>query len=598
MGQRANADEALKIMLAANFEPMQPYPGNSKPWKAYCIKCKRESAPHFSTVKRGSGCAYCAGIKLDETDVRKVYENAGFEPIGKYSGRVKDKWKSRHKVCGKIVNADYAIVRKGKGCSHCAGNTKISEKDARKLFLKNKLEPLEPFQNSQLPWKSKCLITGKTVSPTYGKVRDNGHRCKYCSENVTDEVDAVALMKKSGFKPLVSYPGGNKPWKSECLKCKKIITPSFTTAKQGFGCKYCAKRAVDPVDAVAAMKERGFKTLKPFPGATKPWAVQCLKCNRKFDTVFHSLNTKKRCKYCQRVGLDEKDIAKVLNRLQLVPEEKFPGANFPWKLRCLKCNRVTKPTFEHLTRKDRNVQGCTYCSGHRLDLAEVKKFMTSKKLKPLEPYVNTNTPWLCICMKCGKQVTPRLGDLKQGQSGCIFCAGLKVLEADAIELALKNGFTPIVPYPGANKGWECRCNLCGKVSKPHYTTMQQGPTGCKYCTEVGFDFNSAAIIYLITNENLGAHKIGVAGASEKNERMSKHLRQKWKLFKTMNFARGEDAFLVEQEILRWFRKEKDLRVYLAREQMPQGGSTETVDASEIDLPTIWAKVEEFSRVKR
>ena len=28
--------------------------------------------------------------------------------------------------------------------------------------------------------------------------------------------------------------------------------------------------------------------------------------------------------------------------------------------------------------------------------------------------------------------------------------------------------------------------------------------------------------------------------------------------------------------------------------MPQGGWTETVDASEIDLPTIWAKVDELS----
>jgi hypothetical protein len=30
--------------------------------------------------------------------------------------------------------------------------------------------------------------------------------------------------------------------------------------------------------------------------------------------------------------------------------------------------------------------------------------------------------------------------------------------------------------------------------------------------------------------------------------------------------------------------------------MPQGGHTETVNASEIDLPTIWAKVEQLSRV--
>jgi hypothetical protein len=30
--------------------------------------------------------------------------------------------------------------------------------------------------------------------------------------------------------------------------------------------------------------------------------------------------------------------------------------------------------------------------------------------------------------------------------------------------------------------------------------------------------------------------------------------------------------------------------------MPKGGHTETVDASEIDLVTIWAKVKELSKV--
>jgi hypothetical protein len=32
--------------------------------------------------------------------------------------------------------------------------------------------------------------------------------------------------------------------------------------------------------------------------------------------------------------------------------------------------------------------------------------------------------------------------------------------------------------------------------------------------------------------------------------------------------------------------------------MPQGGFTETVDAAEIDLQTIWAKIEEFSKVRK
>jgi len=32
--------------------------------------------------------------------------------------------------------------------------------------------------------------------------------------------------------------------------------------------------------------------------------------------------------------------------------------------------------------------------------------------------------------------------------------------------------------------------------------------------------------------------------------------------------------------------------------MPQSGCTETFDASEVDAPTIWSKVEELSKVKK
>jgi len=46
------------------------------------------------------------------------------------------------------------------------------------------------------------------------------------------------------------------------------------------------------------------------------------------------------------------------------------------------------------------------------------------------------------------------------------------------------------------------------------------------------------------------------------------------------------------------REIKSLGIYLSKTEMPQGGETETVDASEIDLPTIWAKVEELSKKRQ
>jgi len=475
---------------------------------------------------------------------------------------------------------------------------RISEETATALFLKNKLKPLEPFPGTQKPWKSKCLNTGKIVSPTYGKVRDFGHRCNYCSRGTVDEVRAIKVMKKSGFKPLVPFPGTNKPWKSECTRCKRITSPTFWNVAKGTGCKFCSNRAVEPAEAVAAMKKRGFRTLEPFPGAVIPWKVECFICKRKFETYFHSLKTTKGCKYCKGVVLDSRDIQAVLKKLRLKAESDFPGSNVPWKLRCLRCNRIVTPTYSHLTRKDRNVGGCAYCSRVRVDMDEIYEVMKSKKLRPIGVYVNGKTPWLSLCLKCGKEVQPRVSDLRSGQSGCVYCAGVKVDEKDALKLATKNGFTPIVPYPGAHKGWLCLCNVCGQVSKPHYTSMQQGVNRCKFCSTGGFDFNAPAIIYLISHTKLRAHKIGVAGAAKHNERLKKHVKQGWTVYKHKEFKKGLDAFTIEGKILKWLRYQKNLPPYLSIEQMPQAGWSETVDASEIDLPTIWAKIEEFSRVKK
>ena len=475
---------------------------------------------------------------------------------------------------------------------------RVSAVYARELFFKNNLEPLVPFPGTQKPWKSKCLITGKIVSPTYGKVRDFGHRCSYCSKNKVEPTDAISVMNKNGFKPLVPYPGGNKPWKVQCKKCKKTTTPTYWNVSKGIGCKYCSKRAVDPKDAIANMRKRGFKTLEPFPGATKPWRVECLECGRSFTTSFHSLSTKNRCKYCSGVKLDQIEVNKLLQKLKLSPLVSFPGAREAWKMRCLRCNRIVNPSWTHLNDKKRNVKGCAFCSGKRVHMDDLLKLMQEKNLKPVGQFYGVGKPWLSKCLKCEREVQPRISGLKRGQSGCVYCSGLKVEERVAIKLANKNGFTPIIPYPGANKGWDCVCNVCGQTSKPRYTSMQQGINRCKFCATGGFDFKLPAIVYLITNSKLGAHKIGVAGTAKHNVRLQKHRKYGWQLYKHKEYKNGVQAFTVETETLKWLRNNKNLLPYLTVEQMPQAGWSETVDASEIDLPTIWAKVEDLSRVKR
>ena len=415
---------------------------------------------------------------------------------------------------------------------------KIPETKARALFLKNKLEPMVPFPGSQKPWKSKCLITGKLVSPTYGKVRDFGHRCIYCSRNVVDPEEAVKLMKKCGFKTLIAYPGSNVPWKSQCETCKKITSPTYWNVSKGIGCKFCSKRAVDPNDAVQSMKKRGFKTLKPFPGAVVPWRVQCLSCKKKFEVPFHSLSNRSRCRFCSKVSVDETEILAHLKELKLKPLEKYQTAKTPWKCKCLVCNHTVQPTWNRIKQGRGH---CAYCAQRRVDLPEALKFMK--------------------------------------------CMGLK----------------PLADFPGSNKPWKCKCLICGLNTSPRLSGLRRGQGGCSNCADWGLNYGKPGYIYLITHEKYGAHKIGIANSykSKKyDDRMYQHEKQGWVLFKKINFKTVQDAYDIETSVLRWLRLEVGLPAYLSPKQMPKGGHTETVNAAEIDLQTIWAKVEQLSKVKK
>jgi len=592
--RRAKSEKAnIEILKKAHFVPLEKFPGNSKPWKVKCLNCKKISHPHLSSVKNGSSCAYCAGIKVDESDVRKIYLKAGFVPITKFDGP--KKWKSKHKPCGKICTPDYSKVKLGRGCAYCSGNLKVTAEQAKKLFLKNSLKPLVPFINSQEPWTSKCLLCGKTVKPNYAKVKARGHQCSYCAGNKVDEKDALTVMKKAGFKPLVAYPGGNKKWKSQCLVCKRITSPNYSSIKAGSGCKYCAGKAVVPKEAIALMRKRGFKTLESYPGATNKWWVQCLNCKNKFQTYFYNRNDETGCKYCAGIKVDLKVVNMRMKELNLKPLVKFPGASTGWKSRCLICQRIVTPDWSHLKYRE---SGCAFCSKKRVPQDELNELLKKSQIKPIGIFVNGKTPWQAKCLKCKKTIYIRINDMRAGQSGCIYCAGRKVDEIDAMKLASKCGFVPLVKYPGANTPWKCKCKVCGKVSTPRYTTMQQRQGGCKFCSTGGFDFLSPAIIYLISSPKFSAHKIGVAGATEHNQRLDKHRLNGWTIYKHKEFKNGEVAFKIEQKVLNWFMNEKKLFPFVSPEDMPQGGSSETVDASEIDLATIWAKVEELSRVKK
>jgi len=404
-------------------------------------------------------------------------------------------------------------------------------------------------------------------------------------------------MKKAKLKPLVPFPGSKTNWKCECVQCGNIVYPNYGDVNQGDGgCKYCGGHFIEPEDAVATMRFNNLEPLEPYKNTQTPWKCRCLKCGKTVTPRHNSVQQGSGgCKYCAKVFVDAEDAILVMRKAKFEPLVPYPGSQKPWKSKCLRCGRVVQPAY---TTIQGGQKGCVYCGGKKVDPQEAFDFMVSKGLTPLEPYTRADGQWKCRCIRCLKEVTPSYSSVRQGQSGCVYCSGNKVDPQDAISLFLENNLKPLVPYKSTDTKWKSECLKCGHIVHPTHHMVAQRSGGCKYCATLGLDFTLPAYIYLITHDELGSHKIGISGVHAKEDRIKDHAKNGWKLYKRKTFESADQTYEVEQEVLRWLREDRGLPPFLSLSEMPQRGWTETVEASEIDLPTIWAKVEELSKVRK
>jgi recombinational DNA repair protein (RecF pathway) len=597
--RRTKEKEAVKFMKQAGAIPLEPYKNSKDPWLCRCVKCKREISPAYGNVKNNgtNPCAYCSKKKVHPDDAVKLMKKSNLEPLTPFPGAA-SKWKCKCLLCGGIVYPMYSWIVAGQGgCAPCGYKQsglrgRVPDKLAIARMKKAGLSPIDPYPGSGKPWKSKCSKCKSIISPTYNSIASGGG-CGVCAGKIVVPEVAEKLMRKANLEPLVPYPGSAVNWKCKCMKCGEVVFPNYGDIKQGDGgCKYCAKHFVKPEDAVALMRFNSLEPLEPYQNTMKPWKCKCLKCGREVSPRHNSIQKGSGgCKYCAKVFLDSEDAVLVMRKASLEPLVAYPGSQKPWKCKCLRCGKEVQPAY---TTIQSGQKGCVYCGGKKVDPQEAFDFMVSKGLTPLEQYKRADGKWKCRCIKCLRIVTPSYSSIRQGQGGCVFCSGKKVDPQDAIALFLENNLKPLVAYKTSDTKWKSECMQCGRIVYPTHHMVAQRSGGCKYCATLGLDFTLPAYIYLITHEELGSHKIGISGVHAKEDRLKDHAKSGWKLYKRRNFESADQTYEIEQEILRWLRQDRGLPPHLSLHEMPQRGWTETVDASEIDLPTIWAKVEELS----
>lgn len=298
------------MMVAAGLEPLEQYPGAGRGWRCRCLGCLREVTPRYASVQRGrGGCLWCAGRRLDPAQAEGLMVDAGLQPLEPYPGATKP-WRCRCVRCGAIVRPLYNNIQQGfGGCRACgtaraASRLRGSEAEAVEVMRAAGLEPLEPYVSNVRRWRCRCLTCQREVTPTFATVQQGGG-CKYCGRRAVDPDDAHRTMVDAGLAPLERYPGATKPWRCTCATCGREVLPSYTSIQSGRGgCGFCAGIRVDPDEARLVMVDAGLEPLEPYPGAHTGWRCRCVACDREVSPSYRSVQSGGGCRFCSAHGFD------------------------------------------------------------------------------------------------------------------------------------------------------------------------------------------------------------------------------------------------------------------------------------------------------
>ncbi len=191
------------------------------------------------------------------------------------------------------------------------------------------------------------------------------------------------------------------------------------------------------------------------------------------------------------------------------PLEPFRAVDTPWRCRCLTCDAVITPRLSAIGRHG----PCSVCArrrtgaSRRLDPDQAERVMRAAGFEPLADYPGSGRPWLCRCLACEREVSPKYDNVKAGY-GCRHCAATargiaqrgiptalrrahgggqeparKGLDPDVAAAELRAaGFEPLTDYPGQiSAPWPARCMVCDTEGRPRLHDIRTKGSGCRTC---------------------------------------------------------------------------------------------------------------------
>jgi hypothetical protein len=176
--------------------------------------------------------------------------------------------------------------------------------------------------------------------------------------------------------------------------------------------------------------------------------------------------------------LTQEEAAQVMKEHGFSPVEPYRNSDSPWLSIKDSCGHQVSPRLSNVKL---GKGGCPICSKKYVDPEDAKNDMRTAGAEPLEKYPGASKKWKCLCVLCGREIYPRRASVQQGQGPCGYCAGRMVHPDEAAAFMVEWKLIPLEKFPGAKKRWKCKCESCSTVVFPVYGNIKSGWGGCRKC---------------------------------------------------------------------------------------------------------------------
>lgn len=564
--------------------------------------------------------------RTKEAEARKVLKDLGLKPIEPFVNS-KTRWRSIHLVCGTECYPTLERAKLGQvSCPACrykkvAESLRFSNDKASQIMRMAGYEPVEQYVNALTKWPSIHVKCGSLVSPTLNQIQSGQGGCLSCGHKETGlkkrtkSSDVEATLQSKGFKLLGAYTGANKKMSVLCLQCGSKFdgTWGVISRKTGRGCLTCARKAASDRYRMHTLEVRKRLTaahlelVGTYRSSNVPVECLCLQCGKVRRVRLSSLHRGGGCKPCgmKKAGKLRRtpeataiEIMRTVGKVE--PLEPYKGQNSQWKSSCLVCHKVVYPRLSSV--KGRDGLGCNSCSNkirgeaRRIGQDEIYDLFIKEGFIPLDTtkFVDTNSE-IKSTHTCGATVRTSyrkiLTNMNAGNGSCRPCGSKRYADSARFdikiidEIYLKQGLRlKARSYKGMRYKHATVCLKCNWEWETLPSKIALGH-GCPICSKGSFKPNNPGYFYLITHNEMGAHKVGIANIAKTSlaDRFQHHKRQGWILIGRWDSKSGSEIHRLEKEVLRILRKDMNIPPYLAKGDMPFGGWTETLSADALSI---------------